>query len=289
MRNLVIAVAVVVSAVVHAQTERPRLRYVPPADLLHSALRPPENYESTKINASLQVYDFRPAPGDIAARFRQTLLRDWIDPQYQEERVAAVPTFGNVSITGADAAYVAQFAEAAPFGGPKPRLRLVIVVRGLAAVIDAQAASPQAWQVALPSFNALIATARVEMGGNAPNPVSPAARALAGLYVGTKPKFVSVIGAGAGSGGFVNALHMYLFSEDGRVYRAYDDIRAPGGDVRRFDFDAAEQADPVNSGHFVVQGNQLVLTLGERQEERLVVPLPQNGRVTIQTVEYTRR
>src|SRR4029078_322902 len=38
-----------------AQPRLPRLRYEPPADLLHSALGPPENYESTSITASLQL------------------------------------------------------------------------------------------------------------------------------------------------------------------------------------------------------------------------------------------
>jgi len=43
-------------------TEVPRLKYTPPSDLYHSALRPPEVYESTRVNASLQVYDFQEAP-----------------------------------------------------------------------------------------------------------------------------------------------------------------------------------------------------------------------------------
>jgi len=276
----------------HGQSTPPRLRYEPPADLYHSALRPPENYESTQINASLQVYVFRPASADLLNRFRQTLLRDWIAPEYQEMQLAAVPAFSTVKIAGADAAYVAQFGEVPPFGGvPRPRLRLLIVSGGSAAVIDAQAASPQAWQIAFPSFNALLGTLRVDTAASVTNNATPATRALAGLYVGTKPKFISAIGpgVGAGSGGFVPALHMYLLSENGRVYRAYDDIRAPGGDVRRFDFDAAEQADPVNSGHFVVQGDQLILTLGERREEKLVVPLRQPGHLMIETVDYTRR
>jgi hypothetical protein len=109
--------------------------------------------------------------------------------------------------------------------------------------------------------------------------------------VGIKQKCVSAVrvGVGAGSGGFVPALHMYLLSENGRVYRAYDDIMAPGGDIRRFDFDAAEQADPVNSGHFVVQGDQLLMTPGERSDEKIAVSLRQPGHLTIGTVDYTRR
>jgi hypothetical protein len=291
--TLCAALAVVLLAMpVAGQTSPPRLRYEPPADLMHSALRPPENYESTRINASLQVYAFRPAPGDLATRFRQTLLRDWIAPQYQEMQLGSGPVFSGLSIPGADAAYLAQFGEVGSFGGMlKPRVRVLIVARGSAALIDGQAASFQAWQIALPSFNALIATLHVDSGASVTTAATPATRALAGLYVGVKPKFVSAfgVGVGAGSGGFVQALHMYLFSENGRVYRAFDDIRAPGGDVRQFDFDAAEQADPVNSGRFVVQGDQLFLTMGERGEERIAVPLRQAGRLTIETVDYTRR
>jgi hypothetical protein len=87
----------------------------------------------------------------------------------------------------------------------------------------------------------------------------------------------------------VPARHIYLLSETGRVYRAFDEIRAPGGDAGRFDFDAAEQEDPVNTGHFVVRGDQLFMTLGERNDEQIVVPLRQPGHLTIATVDYTRR
>ena len=275
-----------------AQPRVPRLRYDPPADLLHSALRPPENYESTRISASVQVYDFRPAAADLLDRFRQTLLRDWIAPQFQESQLGAPPTFGDVTIAGADAAAYAQFAEAAPFGGMlKPRLRVVIIAGAAAAVLDAQAASPQAWQVAVTSFNALISTVRVDRGSSPPQPTTQAARSLAGLYIGVKPKFVSAIGPGigAGSGGFVQATHMYLLSRDGRVYRAYDEIRVPGGDWRRFDFEDAERRDPVNSGHYTIQGAQLILTMGERGDETIVSPLRQDGHLVIETADYVRR
>ena len=106
-----------------------------------------------------------------------------------------------------------------------------------------------------------------------------------------KSKFISAIGPGfgAGSGGFVNALHMYLFSENGRVYRAYDDVQAPGGDIGRFDFDEAEVVDPVNSGRYTIEGGQVILRMGERHDETIVVPMPRDGRLTIETVEYRRR
>jgi hypothetical protein len=137
---------------------------------------------------------------------------------------------------------------------------------------------------------ALMATLHVETGATVASGAAstPAFRAIAGLYVGVKPKFVSAIGPGfgAGSGGHVNARHMYLFSENGRVYRAYDDIRTPDGDIHRFDFDQAEIADPVNSGRYTIEGGQIVVRMGERHEETLVVPMPRGGRLPIETVEY---
>jgi hypothetical protein len=188
---------------------------------------------------------------------------------------------------------VAQFAEAVG-GLPRPRMRILIVSGGAAAIVDAQAISLQAWNAALPSFQSLMATLRVDTGSStaagAPAPTA-ASRALAGLYVGEKPKFVSAIGPGfgAGSGGFVKALHMYLFSENGRVYRAYDGMQLPGGDIGRFNFDEAEAADPVNSGRYTIEGGQVILRMGERREETIVVPMPRSGRLTIGTVEYQRR
>ncbi len=288
------AAAVALQGLVAAQSGTPRLRYEAPALLFHSALRPPEVYESTVVNASIHIYAFRPASRDVVPRFQQTLLREWIAPQYQETQLTGPPSFGALTIAGADVAQAAQFVEVVPFGGlPRPRLRILIVSGGAAAIVDAQAISLQAWTAALPSFQALMGTLRVDAAGAAADasPATPASRALAGLYVGMKAKFISAIGPGigAGSGGFVNALHMYLFSENGRVYRAYDGMQAPGGDISRFDFDEAEVADPVNSGRYTIEGGQVILRMGERHDETIVVPMPQDGQLTIGTVEYQRR
>ena len=169
---------------------------------------------------------------------------------------------------------------------------MLIVSQGYAAILDGQAHSAQAWQVASPSFQAFMATLRVEdgSGGDLEPELGPEARALAGLYVGVKPKFVSKIGPGigAGSGGFVQARHLYLFSADGRVYRAYDDIPVPEDDVRLFDFDEAAMADPVNSGRYTIQENQLILRMAERLDETIVVPMLKPGWLTIENVKYQR-
>lgn len=117
----------------------------------------------------------------------------------------------------------------------------------------------------------------------------PVGRAMAGLYMGTKAKYIVNLNGPVGSGSHVPALHFYLFSADGRVYRAYDELRAPDGDVNRFDFDAAQRADPVNSGRYTVSGNQLRIQMGSQPPETITTAAPQNNRVTIDTVIYMRQ
>jgi hypothetical protein len=115
-------------------------------------------------------------------------------------------------------------------------------------------------------------------------------RAIAGLYRGTKPKYIVNLNRPAGYGSHVMALHYYLFSADGRVYRAYDEIVVPAGGIGSFDFEAAKRADPVNSGRYAVQGNQLHIQMGDGQQvETITAAKPQNGRVTINTVLYVRQ
>jgi hypothetical protein len=66
-------------------------------------------------------------------------------------------------------------------------------------------------------------------------------------------------------------------------------VQAPGGDIGRFDFDEAEVVDPVNSGRYTIEGGQVILRMGERHEETIVVPMPRDGRLMIETVDYRRR
>jgi hypothetical protein len=84
---------------------------------------------------------------------------------------------------------------------------------------------------------------------------------------------------------YISALHFYLFSSTGRVYRAYDQIRAPGGDKNRFDFDYAERADPANSGRYAVKGDKLYIQMGRGAV--IVTAAPTNNSVTIDSVTYT--
>jgi hypothetical protein len=290
VKLLHIAVGALCLAALHAAAQPlPELRYQPPPAFYRSAITPPDDYAATGFNAGLQVYPFRPYGCDVEQAFRRSLLREWIDPRFQEANVAAPPEFRPFVVPpGAQLALSARFAENVA-GVAKQHMRVLIVAGGAAALLDASARDMATWQQALPALNAMAATLRVEAGpAHAQGAPPPAAegRAIAGLYRGNKAKYVVDLNRPAGYGSHVMALHYYLFSADGRVYRAYDDIAIPGGDIGRFDFEAAARSDPVNSGRYTVRDHQLRLQMGDG--ETIVVPKPQGGRVTIHTVQYVR-
>ncbi len=271
-----------------AQATTHVLRYTPPANVFRAGIQPAEDYSFNGFNASVQVYPFRPFTGNLQQTFQATLLRDWIAPMHQEENVAGRPSFQRIAIPGADFAIGASFAENI-VGLPRPHMRMLIVAGNEAAIVDASAGTMQSWQQAVPALNRMASTMRIETA-RAPAPLAPAAgRAVAGLYRGTKPKYMATMVNVIGSGYYQNALHFYLFSADGRVYRAYDKLEVPGGAIARFDFDAAERNDPMNSGRYTVDGGKLIITLHGQSPETIVADAPRDGRVTINTVIYTRQ
>jgi hypothetical protein len=281
--------ALLVAACAAAQ---PALRYEAPPNFYHSALTPPEDYSHKEFNASVQVYPFRVFRGSVEETFKRTLLREWIEPRFQEANVVSPPEFRAISIPGAQAAFSARFAERIGTSTPRQHMRMVIVAGNAAAIVDASASSPEVWQRALPALNAMAATLSVAAAtlqpyvGKGPG---AAGKAIAGLYMGTKPKYVVDLNRPVGYGKHVVAPHYYLFAPDGRVYRAYDDLKVPGGDPARFDFDAAQRSDPVNSGRYTVEGERLVIAIGGQPPETISTAVPKGNSVTIQTVLYVRQ
>ena len=136
----------------------PVLRYEPPSKFHRSAIAHLEDYSSDEFNASLQVYPFRRCQGDPASLFRATLLRDWIDPRYQEANASSL-SFGTIDVPGASAVYTVQFLESV--GLPRHRRRVVIVAASSLAIVDALAAA-HIWSTVLPAFDALLKSLRVE-------------------------------------------------------------------------------------------------------------------------------
>lgn len=177
-------------------------------------------------------------------------------------------------------------------GLPRERMRMVVVTDGAIAIVDAQAISQTSWQRVLQSLNTFASSLHVVAG--VPEPVYDAprpavGRAIAGLYMGFARKYMTDLNH-PGSGYYTNALLYYLLSADGRVYRHYDALNVPGGDPSRFDFAAAQRADPVNSGVYSVHGDSLYMKLGTQERpERIATLVPSGGSIQIGTVSYKRK
>jgi hypothetical protein len=277
--------AALLAASAGAQAQTHELRYTPPANVFRSSVPPGENYSFNGFNAQVQVYPFRPFSGDIAQLFQRTLLRDWISPMYQEENVAGAPRIQISAIPGADLVLAASFNENR-VGVARPHMRMLIVAGTEAAIVDASAGTPQSWQQAVPALNQMAGTMRIETARAAAPLTAAAGNAIAGLYQGIKPKYMATMVNVTGSGYYQNALHFYLFSADGRVYRAYDKLETPGG---RFDFDGAERRDPMNSGRYTVDGGKLLIRMNRDSPEKIVTDVPKNGALVINTIPYKRR
>jgi len=264
------------------------LNYTPPQNVFRQAIDPAEDYSFNGANASVQVYQFRRFQGNIQATFQATLLRDWIAVMHQEENVAGKPTFQKVNIPGADVAITASFAESR-VGLARPHLRMLIIAGTDAAIVDASAGTAQSWQQVVPALNQMASTLRVETVRAPATLTSAAGNAVAGLYMGMKPKYTATMQNVTGYASYQNALHFYLFSADGRVYRAYDQIQVPGGALSRFDFDAAERRDPMNSGRYTIDNGKLLIRMHGSPPETITAGAPRDGKVTINTVTYERQ
>jgi hypothetical protein len=281
MRIPMTIAALALAGAAHAQTHV--LKYTPPPNAFKSAIQA-DDYSLNGTNASVQIYQFRQFSGDIVQTFQRTLLRDWIGVMYQEENVATRPTFQKVAVPGADVAIAATFNENR-VGMARPHNRMLVVKGNEAAIVDAWAGTAQGWQMAMPRLSQMAGTLRVE-GAPAAAPLSiEAGNRVAGLYQGMKAKYTATMQNITGYGSYQTALHFYVFSANGRVFRAYDQLAAPGG---QFDFDAAERRDPQNSGRYTVDKGKLIIKM-RGDNEPIVTDPPKDGVLVIYQVAYSKK
>lgn len=280
-RSLLAVLLLALAGAAQAQTHV--LRYAPPQGAFRSSLG--ESYQINGTNAQIQVYQFDAFSGDITQAFQRTLLRERISPMMQEENVAGAPKFQRLAMPGADAVITASFNENR-VGIARPHLRMLIVAGKEFAIVDATAGTPQGWQAAAPTLNRMAASMRVEAEAPPTPLTAQAANGIAGLYQGVKPKYMATMVNVTGSGYYTQALHFYLFSPDGQVYRAYDKLETPGG---RFDFAGAGRRDPVNIGRYSVEGGKLVIRINRTNPEKIVTELPRDGKLVIYSVSYERQ
>ena len=111
---------------------------------------------------------------------------------------------------------------------------------------------------------------------------------IAGLYLASKSQYRLNPLGGPGSGSMEWSMEFYLLCRDGRVFRGADLPDAPGGDISRFDYDAARRAAPAASGTYAIRGNEVVLTLGDAPRETIVATRPEPGVLAIRGTNYRK-
>ncbi len=110
---------------------------------------------------------------------------------------------------------------------------------------------------------------------------------VAGLYLASTSQYrLNPLGT-SGSGSLEWRTEFYLLSRDGRVFRGPDLPKAPGGDISRFDYDAARREAPDASGSYTVRGAEVVLKMGT-QQETIVATRPSAGVLEIRGTKFKR-
>jgi len=246
-------------------------------------------YQGSNINFVLCVYPFREFGGDAQAAFRRTLLSDLVDVLYREQGVAGTPRFGANRMPGADAVVDVHFQD----GVQKQHHRMLITSGHWVAVVDMIAPTPFAWQKGFPSAVEMLKSMHVGRKAAPPslaNGPGPNGARLAGLFQAMKNKFTVNLALGPGYGSPKLALHYYLFSADGRVYRRYDfPPVASAAAARHFDFDAAQRQDPGNSGRFAVRGNELYIKMDGPNADEITTTITDADSIELDSVRYTRK
>ena len=287
--TLVAALMALAAPKVHGQA-MPRLNYNPPPNLFHDVSAPVESYVSTEVNASLQVYPFRPFTGNLQQQFAQTLLRDWIHPNYQEASVAAQPTFSAAQAPGAEEVISGQFLENTGLA-ERPRMRVAVLAHHAVALVDMTANSMYGWQKAWPAMQAFLTSMTVEAPTAAPvAPREPGVvrPGIAGVFAGVTTRMMSDLTRGPGYFTREPALQYYIFSPNGQLYRTFQAPDLPGGDVTRFDYQGAARADPDNSGSYTLDGNNITIRTGGRTPESITGKVIDANSLLIKLITYNR-
>jgi hypothetical protein len=271
------------------QTAVPILNYTPPPNFIEASYGTFEDFTSTIVNGSIQIYPFRPFRGNLAVAWQQTLLRSWIDPMHQEASIAGQPVFKNVNLPGAQAMSIATFVESNT-GLMKPHMRTLIVANGAAAIIDVSAPNSYCWQRIMPGVDALFRSLSLGTNGADMPPVGvpSATGGFAGIFMGYKPKYTVNLNGPTWSGTYPPAPFFYIFSSDGRAYKTFDATKVPQGGPEMFNYGAAATVDPLNLGSFSVQGNQIVMRFG-RGSETVTGVMTSKDSFVIYGVTYSRQ
>ncbi|HEX7286742.1 MAG TPA: hypothetical protein VF532_11215, partial [Candidatus Angelobacter sp.] len=202
------------------------------------------------------------------------LMSEWQRDLNRQVQYSTQPQHEKRTVPGADEAILTAFTENY-WGKPAMHLRLAVVASQAIGVVYIYA-DRDAWQYYHDSLDNFLRSIRVEAeekppAANSSPQQNAARRSVAGLYLGQ----------------WMTSTRFYLLSEDGRFYRGHRLPSAPGGDIRRFDYQHAREVDPENSGTYRVTGNELIFEIASQNP--IKVPLPVEGQVKIEAITYKRQ
>jgi hypothetical protein len=225
-------------------------------------------------NASVKVHFFRPFRGKLADEVKTSLMSEWQREMNRQVQYLTQPQHENRQVSGADEAILSAFTENY-FGKPVMNLRLAVVASQAIGVVYIWA-DRDAWQYYHDSLENFLKSVRVEAeekppAANSSPQQNAARRSVAGLYLGQ----------------WMASTRFYLLSDDGRFYRGHRLPSAPGGDIRRFDYQHAREVDPGNSGTYRVSGNEIIFEIATQNP--IKAPLPVDGQVKIEGITYKRQ
>ena len=111
---------------------------------------------------------------------------------------------------------------------------------------------------------------------------------VAGLYLATTRQLRFNPSGGSGSASWEVATEFYLLSGDNQVFRGRDLPNAPGGDINRFDYDAARREAPGNYGTYGASGPEVIMQFGEPPQETIAATRPEPDVLEIRGTKFKR-
>jgi hypothetical protein len=287
----------------------PALNFDAPAGFSAAGGEEAATFTAPEGDLVIQIYPFRRlGPGNFQARFRETLLREFVAAN-QREKPPGAPLIQPLGVEGAEAALIGKFTE-----DKRERTRVAMLAAGGVAIIDLTADSAAAAEKHAATLKTLLDSVSVgqpkaraapppliatpEVAATLPSAASASAPQAAtppppppppfgpGMYVGHVRRLIPSFVGGVQSGGmWVNGPQYFLFSSEGLAYRNYDPPRVPGGDPSRFDWKRAQQSDAANTGTYQLIGSELTMRLGN---ETITARIAGPGRFDIFGSQFKR-
>jgi hypothetical protein len=288
----------------------PPLNFDAPAGFSAAGGEEAATFTAPEGDLVIHIYPFRRlGPGNFQARFRETLLREFV-PASQREKPPGAPLIQPLGVEGAEAALIGKFAD-----DKRQRTRVAILAAGGVAVVDfiataeggaaaerhaavvqalfdsmsvgqpkARAAPPPV--IATPEIAATLAAPAAPAPQAAVPPPPPPPPFGPGMYVGNVRRLIPSFVGGVQSGGmWITGPQYFLFSGEGLAHRTYDPPRVPGGDPGRFDWKRAQQSDAANTGTYELVGSEITMRLGN---ETISAKIVGQGRFDIFGAQFRR-